>query len=150
MRACSPFLLILCAAALPSGREVALTQQPGSGLEHQAAKLMASDIHAARKAHETPLLLVGSAPIGEGKTALFVQVQSAVLCGSAGCSTSVFLPSAHGWKRVLDSVSGPIEVGTAMHDGMHDLIVDARDRWVWAGQAYRDTLPVPRALPIKP
>jgi len=150
MRAHRLFLLILCAAALPAGSRVALTQQPGSALERQAAKLMESDIRAARKAHETPLLLVGSAPIGAGKTGLFVQVQSAVLCGSAGCSTSVFLPNGHGWKRVLDSVSGPIEVGTAMHGGMHDLIVDARDRWVWAGQAYRYTLPVPQSVPIKP
>ena len=137
-------LLLLCAAALPSGREVALTQKPGSTLEQQATRLMASDIRAARRAHEKPLILVGSAPIGEGRTGLFVQVQSAVLCGSAGCSTSVFIPAGHGWKRVLDSVSGPIEVGTAIHDGMHDLIVDARDRWVWTGGTYKDTLPVPK------
>jgi hypothetical protein len=143
MRARNLLLLILCAAA-PSGRVVSLTAQPGSTLEHQAQRLMASDIKAARHAHERPLVLVGSAKVAEGAgdTALFIQVQSAVLCGSAGCSTSVFLPSGQSWRRVLDSVSGPIEVGTAMHAGMHDLIVDGRDRWVWDGHTYRDTLSV--------
>jgi hypothetical protein len=124
---------------------VTLTPQPGTTLERTAGKLMASDVRAARHAHEKPLILVGSAKLGGSahSAALFVQVQAASLCGSAGCATSVFLPAGQGWRRVLDSVSGPIEVGTALHEGMHDLIVDGRDRWVWAGHAYRDTLPMP-------
>ena len=42
------------------------------------------------------------------EAALFVQLQSASLCGSAGCSTSVYLHRGGDWLKVLDSVSGPI------------------------------------------
>jgi hypothetical protein len=132
----------------PAGQAVTLTTQPGSRLEHDAATLMAEDLAAAKAAHEQPVMLVGSARLGgrSAPAALFVQVQSATLCGSAGCSTSVFVRgagSAHGWKRVLDSVSGPIKVAAGMHHGMHDLLVHGTDRWIWSGSAYADTLPAP-------
>ncbi len=151
--------LAFCAAALaaaaphapPAGRVVALTTQPGSALEHDAAGLVADDITAAHRAHEVPVMLVGSAHLAVrgGRAALFVQVQSASLCGSAGCSTSVFVETApHAWKRVLDSVSGPIKVSPRVHQGMRDLLVHGTDRWVWTGNAYADTLPAPGA-PIR-
>ena len=140
----------LCAGAahaikVPPGSVVALTTQPGSRLEHDAAALVADDIAAAHKAHEVPVMLVGSAHLathGE-RAALFVQVQSASLCGSAGCSTSVFTEQGHRWTRVLDSVSGPVKVSPTTHGGMHDLLVHGTDRWVWNGKAYSDTLPAP-------
>ncbi len=150
------FALALCAILViaaaprtaPPGRVVALTTQPGSALEHDAASLVAEDIAAAHHAHEVPVMLVGSAHLAVhgGRAALFVQVQSASLCGSAGCSTSVFVENApHAWKRVLDSVSGPVKVSPRVHDGMHDLLVHGTDRWVWTGSAYADTLPAPGA-----
>jgi hypothetical protein len=138
------------AAAKVAGDVVALTTQPGSRLERDASRLMAEDLASAKKAHETPVMLVGSARLGgpHGPAALFVQVQSASLCGSAGCSTSVFVKHGTTWARVLDSVSGPVKVAPAMHAGMHDLLVHSRDRWIWNGTTYADTLPAPR-LPLK-
>ncbi len=135
----------------PAGRVVALTTQPGSTLERDASRLMAEDINSARQAKEEPVMLVGSAhlAVGGGPAALFVQVQSASLCGSAGCSTSVFVKHGHGWKRVLDSVSGPIKEAPGTHHGMHDLLVHGTDRWVWNGDVYTDTLPAP-GINLKP
>jgi hypothetical protein len=129
-----------------AGAVVALTTQPGSTLERDATTLVADDLGAAKKAHEVPVMLVGSARLAGPKTAaaLFVQVQSASLCGSAGCSTSVFVKHGHEWKRVLDSVSGPIKVSPSSHQGMHDLLVHGTDRWVWTGESYTDTLPAPK------
>ena len=158
LRRSRPLLLLLslalCAGAAhtrkpPPGSVVALTTQPGSRLEHDAAALVSDDIAAAHKAHEVPVMLVGSAHLATsgGGAALFVQVQSASLCGSAGCSTSVFTEHGHSWTRVLDSVSGPIKVSPAVHGGMHDLLVHGTDRWVWNGHAYSDTLKVPAGPP---
>ena len=150
-RASPSRVLALCAlaslliAARPAPRTVALTQQPGSALEATAQKLLASDIKEARSHGDTPLLMVGSAHLaGERKpAALFVQLQSASFCGSAGCSTSVYVGGRRGWRKVLDSVSGAIKVDTTSHKGMHDLLVHEKDRWVWNGSVYTDTLPAP-------
>ena len=140
--------LALAAAAHkpPAGKVVSLTTQPGSRLERDASRLMAEDIGAAHQAKEVPVMLVGSARLGGtgSSAALFVQVQSASLCGSAGCSTSVFVKHGPAWKRVLDSVSGPIKISPSVHSGMHDLLVHGTDRWIWNGSAYADTLPAPK------
>jgi len=48
------------------------------------------------------------------------------------------------WKRVLDSVSGPIKVSPRLHQGMHDLLVHGTDRWIWNGDTYSDTLTAPK------
>jgi hypothetical protein len=149
---CLAALLIASAAqARVTGRVVALTTQPGSALEHDAARLVADDLASARRAKERPVMLVGSARLAAtgGRAALFVQVQSASLCGSAGCSTSVFIKHGSGWTRVLDSVSGPIRVSATIHQGMHDLLVHGTDRWVWNGRTYSDTLPAPQ-IDLKP
>jgi hypothetical protein len=133
------------ASSKPAGNVVALTTQPGSTLERDAATLMSDDLGAAKKAGERPVMLVGSSRLSAsgGKAAMFVQVQSASLCGSAGCSTSVFIKHGHQWTRVLDSVSGPIKVSPSTHHGMHDLLVHGSDRWIWNGKTYADTLPAP-------
>ena len=105
------------------------------------------DLASARKANERPVMLVGSAHLAvrrRAPPALFVQVQSASLCGSAGCSTAIFMKHGKGWTRVLDSVSGPVKVAPGIHQGMHDLLVHGTDRWVWNGTAYADTLPAPK------
>ncbi len=126
---------------------VVLTGQPGTALEQAARSLEAHDIAQSVAHGEQPLILVGSAPLSTRRgapAALFVQLQSAALCGSAGCETSVFLPGAGGdWRRVLDSVSGPIRVLPHWHGHMHDLMVGENDRWIWAGSAYQDTVAAP-------
>jgi hypothetical protein len=145
----SSFLLLLpfsVLAAAPSDATVTLTTQPGSALEVIATQLSAGDLKQSRAAGDAPVLLVGSARLAAARSvpaALFVQVQSASFCGSAGCSTSVYIKRGGGWTKVLDSISGPIKVSPRIHGGMHDLLVHSHDRFVWNGKSYADTLPVP-------
>jgi hypothetical protein len=143
------FAMLLTAAA-PGDATVTLTTQPGSALETIATQLSADDLKQSRAAGDAPVLLVGSARLAaakSGSAALFVQVQSAAFCGSAGCSTSVYIKQGSGWTKVLDSISGPIKVSPRVHGGMHDLLVHSHDRFVWNGKAYADTLPVPGVGP---
>ena len=103
-----------------------------------AGLLLPLHVHAAtRKAHH------GGAPV------ILTQLQAASLCGSAGCSTSVYLRRDHEWTKVLDSVSGPIRVMPQSNDGMHDLLVGRNDRWTWSGGGYRDTLAAPPLTGLK-
>ena len=44
----------------------------------------------------------------------------------------------------MDAVSGQIVVAPTEHHGMHDLVVNKTDRWIWSGEAYLDTLPAPQ------
>jgi hypothetical protein len=136
-------LTLICAA--PELGVVTLTTQPGSALEATAKKLVASDLKQSRSDGDPPLMLVGSARLATspGPAALFVQVQSASFCGSAGCSTSIYLKRGKTWKKVMDSISGPISVAATTHHGMHDLMLHGGDRWVWTGSTYADTLPTP-------
>jgi hypothetical protein len=136
---------LVCAAAAPPDATITLTTQPGSALEATAMKLVAGDLKESRKDGDPPLMLVGSARLAThpAPAALFVQVQSASFCGSAGCSTSVYVQRRGRWIKVMDSISGPIQLSPRSHHGMHDLLVHGRDRWVWTGSAYVDTLPTP-------
>ena len=150
MKRFGPVLLLLVAAskghAPATATVVPLTVQTGSALDATARTLVADDLAQAKGAGDTPLLLVGSAKLSTspGPEALFAQVQSASFCGSAGCSTTVFVKHGSKWVRVLDSVSGQIRVSQHTHRGMHDLLVHGRDRFVWTGKAYADTLPTPK------
>jgi hypothetical protein len=131
---------------MPGTGPVTLTAQPGTPLEDAARQLEAHDIAQSVAGGQQPLILVGSARLSTAHgapAALFVQLQSAALCGSAGCDTSVYLNDRGQWVRVLDSVSGPITVLPSWHGRMHDLVVGTNDRWVWAGQAYHDTVAAP-------
>jgi hypothetical protein len=138
-----------------SGRQrVVLTEQHGTKLEVDARAAVARDLADAGRAGDDPLLLVGSAELGGPKDppALFVQIQSARQCGSAGCNTSVHIFRRNGWQRVVDTVSGPIMVDTQRHGGMRDLIFNGRDRWTWNGRAYvssRSAPPPPASLQKK-
>lgn len=124
------------------GEPVALTDQRGTALDSAARLLNAEDLAAAARHKDKPLVLVGSAPLSAngGNVALFVQVQAASLCGSAGCSTDVYIKKNGQWTKVLDSVSGPVEVLPTTHGGMKDILVDGSDRWVWKKNTYVDTL----------
>ncbi|WP_242011201.1 hypothetical protein [Acetobacter fallax] len=125
-----------------TGKPVILSQQPGTDLDKQARILNADDIATSRRHHEEPVLLIGSAPLStkKGEIALFVQLQSAALCGSAGCSTDVYLRTGDDWVKVLDSVSGSIAILPTSHRGMYDIVVDGTDRWIWHGDSYQDTI----------
>ena len=135
---------LACAAShTRGGVVVTLSAQPGTGLDAQARVLATEDMAAAARHGEAPLVLVGTASLalkGSGADALFVQVQSASLCGSAGCSTDVYLQRQGQWVKVLDSVSGPVEILPTGHGGMKDILVDGSDRWIWKNNAYVDTL----------
>lgn len=131
------------AARSPAGgAPVVLTSQPGTSLDKEARRLNAEDMAAAARHKERPLVLIGSAPLSTsgGSMALFVQVQSASLCGSAGCSTDVYLKRGNDWDKILDSVSGPIELMSTSHGDMKDIVVDGTDRWVWKNNTYVDTI----------
>ena len=144
-----PMTLLLAAAAPSHDATVALTTQPGSALETIATTLSADDLKQSRASGDTPVLLVGSAHLSTSRgmqAALFVQVQSASFCGSAGCSTTAYLKKGGSWQKILDSISGPIKVSPKTHGGMHDLLVHTHDRFVWNGSAYADTLPVPKVV----
>ena len=137
--------LALCAAA-PTDATIALTTQPGSALETTAMKLVRGDLKQSRSEGDPPVMLVGSArlsPPPGAPAALVVQVESASFCGSAGCSTSVYVQHEDSWTKVMDSISGPIKMSPRVHRGMHDLLVHEHDRWVWNGHVYADTLPTP-------
>jgi hypothetical protein len=139
-------LLWLAAASPPPDATIALTTQPGSALETTAMQLVEGDLKQSRSEGDPPVMLVGSAHLSTRAgtpAALFVQVQSASFCGSAGCSTSVYVKHGAGWTKVMDSVSGPIKLSQRSHRGMHDLLVHGHDRWVWTGAVYADTLPTP-------
>ncbi len=147
---CAALLLAAAAPAVPTGT-VKLAAMPGTPLEATARRVAAADLEDGDAG---ALLLLGSQHLGTAGTgpALFVQVQSQRSCGSAGCSTSVYLPTRTGWVKVLDAVSGDVVVEPAQHRGMHDLLVGKNDRWVWNGRAYADTLPAPNVdlRPRKP
>ena len=126
-------------------QKVTLTAQPGTAADADARQAVARDLAEARRVGDRPLLRVGSAALGgpNERPALFVQIQSARECGSAGCNTSVHLFRQGRWQRVVDTVSGPIVVDALRHGGMRDLIVNGRDRWIWNGRAYVDSRPAP-------
>ncbi len=148
LAACAALLL---AAAAPAPQRVVMSAQPGSPLDAAARSLVATDLREAARAGETPLLLVGSAVLGSprDRPVLFVQLQSARECGSSGCSTAAYMQGPKGWRKVLDDVAGPIAVAPERHRGMHDLVVDRHDRWIWNGAAYADTRPAP-AVNLRP
>lgn len=136
--------LLLAAAPAPAPAPLALHQQPGTPLDQAARKLAAADMRDAGRAGERPLVLVGSArlgPAGESPV-LFVQLQSARECGSAGCSTTAYRDVHGAWRKVLDSVSGPITVLATQHHGFTDLQV-GDDRYAWNGTAYASLNPAP-------
>ena len=121
-----------------------LRPRPGTAPDVAARELAGQDLAEAKRAGQSPLVLTGSAVLGRAgdAPALFVQLQSTRECGSAGCETSAYLPDAGGWRKVLDSVSGPVTVERTEHLGMRDLSV-GRTRFVWNGTVYADTRPAP-------
>jgi hypothetical protein len=132
--------LLIAAAPAP----IALRPAPGTTLDQYARKLSAAELRGAARVGDRPLVLVGSARLGPASEGpiLFVQLQSARECGSAGCSTTAYRAVNGAWRRVLDSVSGPITVLPTRHDGFADLKV-GDDRYAWNGNGYASLNPAP-------
>ena len=146
MRHTLPILAILLLAAAPApapvpatGTPIVLAARPGTPLDASARKLVATDLGEARAAREKPLVLTGSAMLGTASDhpAVFVQLQSARECGSAGCSTTAFLWQKGVWKRILDGVDGKLSVLPTKTRGMAD-IASEKTRYVWNGTEYHD------------
>lgn len=132
---------ISVAEAAGTGRPVLLREEPHSAFD-QAARSLNSDLLRDAESHDdTVIVLVGRAALNSGKKdmALFVQLQSARLCGAARCTTSVYLKQGHDWVTVIDSVNGDISVLHTRHHGYYDLMVGDDDRWIWNGTTYQDT-----------
>lgn len=141
-------LLLMAAApaAQPQGQAVTLSRQPRTWMDTAAQRLTAQDLAEARRSGEIPLLLVGAAKLSSApgdRQALFVQLQSPRECGSAGCSTMVFMWRNNAWSRVLDGVSGRLAVARTRTRGMADLQGDTT-RYAWNGSEYRDVSPAPQ------
>ncbi len=141
-------LLLLGAAPVPD--PVPLSAQPGTSLDATARRLVLRDLSESRQQGDRPLVLTGSAPLGRkgSKPGLFIQLQSARECGSAGCSTSVWLQRGNGWERVLDGVAGKLSVSSRYTRGMADILA-GKTRYVWNGRAYHDPRPAPK-LDLRP
>ena len=117
------------------GAPVELAAQPGSEADKLAWQLMAREIGKARADGADPLVLVGMARLNDADELLFVQLQSPGECGSAGCSTVSFRYQGDRWIRIMDTVSGTMQIAQSRHRGMPDLIVNG-NRLVWDGMKY--------------
>jgi hypothetical protein len=127
---------VLAAAAKPvASSPIELASRPGDPTDRIARQLVASELAKSRRAGENPLLLVGTARLANNDV-VFVQIQSAGDCGSAGCSTLSFKKIKGKWARILDTVGGKIRVAESSHRGMPDLIVEGTDRLIWDGAKY--------------
>lgn len=135
--------LTVSPAAQAALEPVVVSARPKTELDRTARAIVADELAKASARGDIPLVLVGQARLGGARDApaLFIQLQSARECGSAGCSTSVYLLRRKIWKLVLDSVGGAIKADSVRHGGMRDLVVGGDGRWVWNGSAYRDTRP---------
>jgi hypothetical protein len=153
MRPILPILALLLLAAAPvappsvtpaAGTPIVLAARPGTQLDASARKLVAQDLTEARTGREKPLVLTGSAMLGTASDhpAVFVQLQSARECGSAGCSTTAFLWQKGVWKRILDGVDGKLTVLPTKTRGMAD-IASEKVKYIWTGTEYHD----PKAAP---
>src|SRR5215472_6417498 len=117
------------------GAPVELAPHPGSEADKLARQLMAREIARARAAGTNPLVLVGMRRLNDVDELLFVQLQSPGECGSAGCSTVSFRYEGDQWIRIMDTVSGTVQIAQSRHRGMPDLIVNG-NRLVWDGTKY--------------
>lgn len=145
-----PLLATLLLAASPAQaarQPLVLTPQPGSETEQIARGLVADDLAQAAAKGEAPLVLVASVRLGAANQppVLFIQLQSARECGSAGCTTSAYRRQGARWQLILDSIGGPIAVDSTRHHGLRDLIVESTQRWIFDGTAYRDPRDKPKA-----
>jgi hypothetical protein len=117
------------------GAPVELAAKLGSQADKLARQLMAREISRAHAEGADPLILVGMGRLNDVDELLFVQLQSPRECGSAGCSTVSFRYKGSRWIRIMDTVSGTVQIAQSRHRGMPDLIVNG-NRLVWDGTKY--------------
>jgi hypothetical protein len=117
------------------GAPVELAAQPGSEADKLARQLMAREIARVHAEGTDPLVLIGMGRLKDADELLFVQLQSPGDCGSAGCSTVSFRYEGDQWIRIMDTVSGTVQIAQSRHRGMPDLIVNG-NRLVWDGTKY--------------
>jgi hypothetical protein len=122
-------------AGATDGAPIELAAQPGSETDKLARQLMAPEIARAHAEGTDPLVLVGMGRLNDADELLFVQLQSAGECGSAGCSTVSFRYEGDHWIRIMDTVSGTVRITQTRHRGMPDLIVNG-SRLAWDGTKY--------------
>lgn len=96
------------------GAPVELAASPGSEADRLARQLMARELERDRQEGENPLVLVGMGRLNEKDELLFVQLQSAGDCGSAGCNTVSFRFTRGRWVRVMDTV-GSARIGASSY-----------------------------------
>jgi hypothetical protein len=118
-----------------NGAPIELAAHPGSEADKLARQLMAREIARAHAEGVDPLVLVGMGRLNDADELLFVQLQSPDECGSAGCSTVSFRYEGDKWIRIMDTVSGTVQIAQSRHRGMPDLIVNG-NRLVWDGTKY--------------
>jgi hypothetical protein len=114
---------------------VALTAQPATRTDRIARLLMGRELAKARRTGEEPVVLSGMARLANSDV-LFVQLQSARECGSAGCDTVSFRKTHGRWVKILDTVGGTIRLAETQHRGMPDLIVKGAAKLIWDGARY--------------
>ena len=102
------------------GAPVELAASPGSEADRLARQLMAREIERDRQHGENPLVLVGMGRLNETDEMLFVQLQSAGDCGSAGCNTVSFRFTGDRWVRVTDTI-GSVRIGAPRHRAVWSL-----------------------------
>lgn len=124
-----------------NAKPVILHEQPGSKLNEQARALNADVLQDAARHHDRPIILIGTVPLSSAPQdqALFVQLQSYRLCGSAGCTTSIYRQKGQQWETLLDAVNGSISILPSSHNGLSDLLIDGKDYWFFDGKSYQDT-----------
>ena len=98
----------------PTARRSNWLVSPGSEADRLARQLMAHELERDRQDGENPLVLVGMGRLNETDEMLFVQLQSAGDCGSAGCNTVSFRFTRGRWVRVMDTV-GSVRMGAASY-----------------------------------
>lgn len=133
-------------------KKIILSPQPNNNLLTVAHNLNKTDLNFAIQHGEKPLVLIGSANLSNTRkpqTVLFIQLQSASLCGSGGCTTTAYLKRNTQWIKILDSVTGNIEVKKTAHHGMHDLVVEGSDVWIWNNNTYHETQQGPQLNGLK-
>lgn len=128
-------------AASTQERPIILKAAPGTKLDKIARTLNADLLKDDALHHNNSVVLVGTHALSPHKKnkALFVQIQSARLCGAAGCTTSIYLKKNDNWVTILDSVNGNISLLPSKHHDFYDILIGHGDTWIWNGRNYEDT-----------
>ncbi|CAK7192873.1 hypothetical protein COMNV_01082 [Commensalibacter sp. Nvir] len=130
---------------------IVFTTQPNHPLYQVALELSKHDLDFAEQHNDIPLILIGTANLTANnniRQVLFIQLQSSSLCGSGGCTTTAYYKNNNKWIKILDSVTGNIEIQKKAHKTMHDLLV-GNSIWIWNGKSYQELQKEPKLKELK-